>query len=109
MNEYFKSDTEVYIASHLESVRKGSMDKISEFFDTVTIRKQRFILKIVGRKNIRNNPKINNTEEIAQVHIEENNGESYELAIRNIYFVSIKVDDGLIQRICYPHFKHSLT
>ena len=48
MNEYFKRDTEVYIASHLESVRKGSMDKISEFFDTVTIRKQRLILKIIG-------------------------------------------------------------
>ncbi|RNA33336.1 hypothetical protein BpHYR1_008781 [Brachionus plicatilis] len=84
-------DTEVYIASHLESVRKGSMDKISEFFDTVTIRKQRLILKIVGRKNIRNNPKINNTEEIAQVHIEENNSESYELAIRDILVLTVCV------------------
>ncbi|RNA33018.1 hypothetical protein BpHYR1_011024 [Brachionus plicatilis] len=26
-----------------------------------------------------------------------------------IYFVSIKIDDGLTRGICYPHFKHSLT
>ncbi|RMZ94021.1 hypothetical protein BpHYR1_051982 [Brachionus plicatilis] len=39
----------------------------------------------ISRKNIRNNSKINNTEEKAQVHIEENNSESYELAIRIMF------------------------
>ena len=44
-----------------------------------------YIYKIFSRKNIRNKPKINNNEEISQVHMEENNSESYELAIRKMF------------------------